>query len=263
VQVAAAVAATPTSTVRSVSPWRDLYRVGAMSAIVYVALVVAAIVLDTLAPPPVTGGRATLDFITDQGSLYVIGQYLWLLPGIFGILVFLALFPALRQANPSWAAIGSVLGAASWALALAIPTTSRGAPALAVLAEHYAAAPSAAERAAFATAAETLIAQNNTVMLPGVLSTVAILIVGLVMLRGDFPRPVAVLGVATGLVGMASEALRFALPAAFIVYGLLLLAWFGAVAWMLLELSTRASRGDPVAAPASIRGAGPALGRGR
>jgi hypothetical protein len=131
-----------------------------------------------------------------------------------------------------------VLGAASWALTLAIPTTSRGAPALAVLAEHFAAASSEAERAVFATAAETLIAQNNTVMLPGVLSTAAILIVGLVMLRGGFTRLVAILGVATGLVGVASEALRFVLPAAFVVYGLLLLAWFAAVAWMLFQLSS-------------------------
>ena len=238
-QATAATAAAQTSaSTRSVSQWRDLYRVGAISALAYVALVVAAIVLDSLMPSPVTGGRATLEFITAHGSLYVIGQYLWLLPGVFGILVFLALFPVLRAASPSWAAIGSLLGAASWALTLAIPTTSRGAPALAVLAEHFAAASSEAERAVFATAAETLIAQNNTVMLPGVLSTAAILIVGLVMLRGGFPRLVAILGVATGLVGVASEALRFVLPAAFVVYGLLLLAWFAAVAWMLFQLSS-------------------------
>jgi hypothetical protein len=246
-QASAAIATAQTgASTRSVSQWRDLYRVGAISAIAYVALVVAAIVLDTLMPPPVTGGQATLEFITAQGPLYAIGQYLWLLPGIFGILVFLALFPALRRASPSWAAIGSVLGGASWALTLAIPTTSRGAPALAVLADHYANASSEAERAVFAIAAETLIAQNNTVMLPGVLSTAAILIVGLVMLRGGFPRAVAVLGVATGAVGVASEALRFVLPAAFVLYGLLLLAWFAAVAWIMFRLSTH---GEPAASP--------------
>lgn len=46
------------------------------------------------------------------------------------------------------------------------------------------------------------------------------------------------LSAATGLAGVASEALRFVLPAAFVLRGLLLLAWFAAVGWMLLKLST-------------------------
>jgi hypothetical protein len=46
-----------------------------------------------------------------------------------------------------------------------------------------------ARRAAFATAAETLIARNRTTVVVGPLTTVALLIVSIVMLKGAFPRP--------------------------------------------------------------------------
>jgi hypothetical protein len=58
VQTSAAIAAEPRSSACSMSPWRDVYRVGAISAIVYIALVVAAMVLDVLMPPPVERARA-------------------------------------------------------------------------------------------------------------------------------------------------------------------------------------------------------------
>jgi hypothetical protein len=93
---------------------------------------------------------------------------------------------------------------------LAIPTTSRGAPARVFLSD---------QSMATTDATEALIEQNNTPTIVGILTTVGILILSLVMLKGVFAKGVAYLGIATGALGIVSEALRFALPAGYAVYG--------------------------------------------
>jgi len=85
-------------------------------------------------------------------------------------------------------------------------------------------------------AAENLIALNRTPTVVGVLTTVGMLIVSLVMLRGVFPRTVAYLGIFTAVLGMASEALRPVIEGGYGVYGVLLLVWMGAVGWRLYRL---------------------------
>lgn len=165
--------------------WKGLYRVGSVSAIIFVVLNIVAIVLDLTTPPPVSGGAATLQFIAEHRSVYVLQQALWLVPGVFATIAFLALYVSLKDLNKSYAALGAVVGGAAWALTLAIPTTTRGAHALVYLSDGYAAASTDAQRAVFATAAEGLIAQNNTPTVPGILTTVGILLISLVMLKGS------------------------------------------------------------------------------
>jgi hypothetical protein len=228
--------------------WKGLYRIGSVSATLFVVLNIMALVLDLTAPPPISGGAATLRFIAENRTIYILEQALWLVPGVFAMIAFLALYVALKDLNKSYAALGALIGGAAWALTLAIPTTSRGAHALVYLSDRYAAATTDAERAAFATAAEAIVAQNNTPTVAGILTTVGVLIVSLVMLKGVFHKGVAYLGIATGVLGVASEALRFVLPAGYAVYGLLLFVWFIAVGWQLYKLArdpekARAHRG--------------------
>jgi hypothetical protein len=90
-----------------------------------------------------------------------------------------------------------------------------------------------ARRVAFATAAETLIAQNRTTVVVGPLTTVGLLIVSLVMLKGVFPKAVAYLGVAAGVLGISGEALRMVFEGFYGIAGLLPLIWMGAVGWNL------------------------------
>ena len=224
----------------SVSPdprWGPLYRAGGVSAGLFVALLVAAILLAILTPPPPTaGGAATLDFIAAHRTLYLVHQQLWLVPGVFAAVVYLALYPALKPVQRSLAALGCAVGGVAWALTLAMPTTSTGAPALVYLSDQYAATNDAAQRSVFVAAAEGLIALNRTPTAVGVLTTIGMLIVSLVMLRGVFPRWVAYLGIATGVLGIASEALRPVIEGGYAVYGLLLLVWMGAVGWRLFRL---------------------------
>ena len=217
--------------------WREFYRVAAVSAFLVVILNIAAIALDFAAPPPISGGAATLEFIASHKASYIIEQQLWLAPGVFALVVFMALYLALQYVNRSWAALGALIGGAAWALTLAIPTTSRGAPPLVYLSDQYVAASSEAQRVTLASAAEALIAQNNTPTLVGVLTTVGMLIISLAMLKGVFPKSVAYIGIVGGVVGVLSEALRFVLPNLYAVYGLLLLIWFIALGWALYRLA--------------------------
>ena len=223
-----------------VSSWRLLYRFGGVSAWLFVGILIAAIGLTFFTPaPPIAGGAATLEYIAEHRTLYAVHQQLWQIPGVFAMVTYMAIYPALRHLDRSTAALGAAIGGAAWALTLAIPTTSTGAPALVYLSDQFAAATDPAQHAALASAAETLIAQNRTPGIVGVLTTVGLLIVSMVMLKGVFPRFVAYLGIATGILGIASEALRFVIEGAYGVYGLLLLVWMGAVGWRLLQLGRR------------------------
>jgi len=178
----------------------------------------------------------------------VVHQQFWLVPGLFTAVMYLALYVALEPLHRSLAALGCAIGGVAGALTLAMPTTSTGAPALVYLSDQYAAASDPGQRAALAAAAEGLIAINRTPTAVGVLTTVGMLIVSLVMLRGVFAGWVAYLGIATGLLGIASEALRPVIEGGYGVYGVLLLVWVGAVGWRLsrraTEMMTAASAGQ-------------------
>ncbi len=211
--------------------WCLLYRIGGVSAWLFVGMLVAAIVVAIATPaPPTAGGTATLSYIAAHRTLYIVEQQLWLVPGVFAMVTYLALYPALKHLDRSLAALGVVVGGSAWALTLAIPTTTTGAPALVYLSDQFMATADPARRAAFATAAEALIAQNRTTVVVGPLTTVGLLIVSIVMLKGVFPRAVAYLGVATGVLGISAEALRMVFEGFYGVYGMLLPVWMGPLA---------------------------------
>jgi hypothetical protein len=159
-----------------------------------------------------------------------------LAPSAFALVVFLALYQALKHLNKSYAALGALAGIVSWALTLAIPTTGGGASILVYLSDHYMAAATAAQHTAFATAAEVFIAENNITGAVGILTPVGMLILSLVMLKGVFPKGIAYLGIVTGALGIVSEAIRPILGPGYFVYGLLLPIWFLAVGWKLYRL---------------------------
>jgi len=105
---------------------------------------------------------------------------------------------------------------------------------LVYLSDHYVAATTAAQRAAFATAAESLIAVSNAVNAAGILTAIS-------MLKGVFHKGVAYLGIVTGALGIVSEAFRDILGPGYYVYGLLLPIWFLAVGWKLSRLGSSSS----------------------
>lgn len=218
--------------------WRELYRIGGVSALVAtIAYIVAAVLDFAVSAVPTSGGAAMLRYIAAHRMVYIIEQVLWLAPSIFLTLVFLSLYPALKPLNRSYAAIGAVLGIVSWAVTLARPATGGGAPALVRLSDQYAAAATDAQRAALAAAADGFIALNYVPTVLGVLETSSVLIVSLLMLRGVFRRSVAYLGIATGILGIVCESLKPDLGPGYVVYGLLLLVWLIAIGVELLRLA--------------------------
>ena len=90
-------------------------------------------------------------------------------------------------------------------------------------------------------------AENNTVSLAGVLTPLGILLISLPMVRGALAHWAGWLGISTGALGLAAEALRFATPALYAVYGPLMWAWFAVVGISLLRLPRRSgSPGRPL-----------------
>ncbi|MCX6499482.1 MAG: DUF4386 family protein [Arthrobacter sp.] len=219
----------------SAARWNPLYRIGGTAAILFVLSGLAALTLYVLNPPPVSGGEETLRFIAAHKGSYIAQQLLWLVPSLFGLIAFVALLVALLPRSPSLTVLGFAVGAASWTALLAVPVTSEGTLSLVYLSDQYDAGADAAARSALIGAAEAFVAENNTVSLAGVLTPLGILLISLPLARGVLPHWVGWLGLATGTLGLASEALRFAVPSLYGVYGPLLWLWFAAVGISLLR----------------------------
>lgn len=218
--------------------WRSFYLIAGGASILFVVLLIVALVLDLIAPPPVHGGAETLRFIAENKGLYIAEQVLWILPNMLPVIVFVALFVALAPVDKALSLLGAVVGGLPWALILAVPVTSRGSLTLVYLSDRYMAA-AAGSRDVFATAAEAIIAENNTPAIVGVLSAAGILLISFVMTRGVFPRILGWLGVTTGSLGVIAEALRHAVPSFYWAYGVLLWIWFIATGVALLRLGRR------------------------
>ncbi|MDI3240388.1 DUF4386 family protein [Arthrobacter sp. AL08] len=223
--------------------WRTLYLWAGISSILFVALLILALVLDFLAPPPVHGGAETLAFIARNKGIYIAEQLLWIVPNILPVVVFVALFVALAPLDKSRALLAAVVGAVPWALIMAVPVTSRGSMVLVYLSDRYAAADDDASRLRYSTAAEAIVAENNTAAVVGVLSALGILLISFVMLKGVLPQTLAWLGIAIGGLGVVAEALRHTVPEFYGGYGVLMWAWFVGVGVALIRLAGRTARG--------------------
>ena len=194
---------------------------------------VVLVIVTVSEQPPDSGGAATLQYVEAHRTVYIIRQVLWQAPGLFMMVVILALAVALRRYGPSLAGIAGMLGVSSWAISFAWPTTGDGSLAMVLLSDRYADATTAAERASMVAGADLLNALNTMPAVIGVLQTLGVLLIALLMLRGPFGPALAWLGVATGAIGIASEIFRPVLGWAYAVYGLLLFVW---LAWVAVAL---------------------------
>ncbi|HEX2910777.1 MAG TPA: DUF4386 family protein [Chloroflexia bacterium] len=221
--------------------WRSLYWVGSISSALYVLLIIVPLILLFVAPqPPLSGGSEVLLYIADNKPVYIAELVSFVGLSLPAMVVFLALYLALKHLNKSYAALGALTGIVSEVLALAInssPPSLNGN--LLYLSDQFVAATTTAQRTSLATAAESFIALSNSLNVIGILTAAGILIFSLVMLKGVFARSVAYLGILTGVIGMLSEALRDVIGPGYFLYGLLLPAWFILVGLRLYRLSKR------------------------
>jgi Domain of unknown function (DUF4386) len=228
--------------------WKGLYRAGSVSAALFVVLVIVPLVfIFTMPQPPISGGAATLQYIASHKLIYLTELVAFVGLSVPAMVVFLALYQALKHLNKSYAALGALLGIASEIAALAYNSSPQSlSGGLLSLSDQYVAATTAAQHTAVATAAEGLIAMANGVAAAGILTAIGILIISLVMLKGVFHRSVASLGIVTGALGIVCEPLRPLLGLGYAVYGLLLPIWFLAVGWKLYRLGSSSSHSKMV-----------------
>ncbi|WP_353083053.1 hypothetical protein [Tessaracoccus lapidicaptus] len=223
--------------------WRTLYLIGAASAAAFVVMVLVPVVLLFAAPIPPTEGRALLEYIAEHPVVYLTQLVSFVGLAVPALLVFTALAVAVKGVNKGLALVGGLFGVASEVIALALgssPQSLHGG--LMVLSDSYASAPDG-ERAGLVSAAEALIAATNAVSWAGILTAAAILILSAVMLRAGSGKAVAVLGIVTGLLGIVSETFRPYMGMSYMIYGLLLPAWFGLVGWRLWRITRAAQEG--------------------
>ena len=219
--------------------WRALYAVGSAAALLYVVMIVVPLVLVFTSPqPPTSGGEAVLQYIMSHGIIYMIELVCFVGLSVPALVVFLALSVSLKELNKSLAAVGALFGIVSEVLALALnssPPSLNGE--LVYLSGQYAAAATDAQRQALSTAAEGFVAGANAVASAGIMTALGILLLSVVMLKGVFGKGAAYIGIATGIIGIVSEALRPLIGFAYSLYGLLLLVWFIMVGGKLFLVS--------------------------
>ena len=219
--------------------WRRLYAVASGAALLYVVMVVVPLVLVFAAPGvPGTGGAAVLEYIAAHKAVYLVQLVCFVGLSVPALVVFTATSISLYHAERTLAVLGGLIGVASEIVALALgssPQSLNGG--LVILSDQYmlAAAP---QRLALATAAESLVAATNAVSWAGILTALGILLISIAMLRGVFHKGVAYLGIVAGALGIVSETFRPSLGMGYILYGLLLPAWFVAVGVKLLRLGS-------------------------
>jgi hypothetical protein len=191
------------SAVPAEAAWKPLYRVGAVAAVLSVAIVPAAIFVFLAWPPP--DFHPTASAVTDWFRIYhdnpIRGildfDLLMLVSEVLSIPIFLALALALRRASPSFAAIALTLSLIAVILYLSV----NQAFSLLVLSDQYAGATTEAQRASLVSAGQALLTTyvGSTFDASYVLAGIATLIFAVIMLRSTvFSKATAYVGILAG-----------------------------------------------------------------
>lgn len=181
--------------------WRLLYKVGAMAAIAVLALVPIQIAVYVVWPPPGTVGEWFALFQAHGFVGLVDMDLLLLVDNVLLGLMFLALYVALREANPSLATLAVALEF------MAIPTYfgSNTAFEMLSLSRQYAAATTEAQRALAMAAGQAMLAtwQGSAFNVSYVLGALASLLFASAMLRSRvFGRATAFVGLLFGVLSL-------------------------------------------------------------
>jgi hypothetical protein len=206
-------------------PWKPLYRIGAAAALSTVMLIIIAIPIFLVWPPPgdlLPTASTVIDSFALLQNNWLLGllsfDLVMLVSAVLLIPIYLALYVSLRRASPSLMAIALTLGLVGIAAYFAVN------PAFTMLSlsTHYAAATSEAQRALFVAAGLATLAgyQGTGFDMYYVLSA---------MLRSAiFSKGTAYLGIAAGILMIVPA------TAGIIGVYLSLLSLLPLVAWYLL-----------------------------
>jgi Domain of unknown function (DUF4386) len=175
------------------SAWKPLYKVGGAAALILLGLIPIQIIIFIAHPPPST----VIGYFTLFQNNWLLGllnlDLLYMLTMVLTVLIYLALYAALRRASPSFMAIALTLGL----VGIAVYFASNTAFEMLSLSSQYAAATTDAQRSTFLAAGQAMLAlyQGTAFDVSYVLGGVTSLIIAVVMLRSNiFSKGTAYVG---------------------------------------------------------------------
>lgn len=187
-----------TDTETTDSAWKDLYKVGGVVALISLSLIPIQIIILIVWPSPdtVAGFFAVFQDNWFLGLLNL--DLLYMLSMALVVLIYLALYAALRRASQSLMAIALTLGLVGIAVYFASNTSFE----MLSLSNQYAAATTDAQRSVLLAAGEAMLAiyKGTAFDVSYVLGAVVVLIVSVVMLRSNiFSKMTAYMGMLAGV----------------------------------------------------------------
>ena len=185
------------------SDWKSLYKIGGVAALLSVVFLPIQIAVCLMSPPPdtVIGWFRLFQDNRLVGLLDL--DLLLLVDQVLAILVFLALYVALRRVNESFMAIAIAFGLVSAVLFIA----SNPAFAMLSLSDQYAAAGTEAQRTMFLTAGQAVLVtwQGSAFQASYLLGSLAPIIISAVMLQDRsrvFGKSTAYLGILANVIAL-------------------------------------------------------------
>ena len=184
--------------------WKGLYRVGGLCLLLIGVSYLIGAVLSIIIGPAPSGGELYLKSLAGHVMLAQVNFGLFALTDFLLLPAVLALYLALKHLAKNPMLIAAVLLALFLVLDLAI--TEVNSLTLVSLTQHYTAATSDAQRAAYVAAADYALATIPIAnFFSYAVSSVGLLITSLVMLKGVFNRPTALLGIVASLEGIGGS----------------------------------------------------------
>jgi hypothetical protein len=185
-----------------------MFRVGGCSALLLgIAYVLIFPLYAHVGAPPSGDGQAWLEYLAGKTTVWWAILGLSVLTDLLFVPVALALYLALRRVHRDAMLLAAALVGVFVVVDLAVTWSSYAS--LLTLSARHAAATNDIQRAAYVAAAHgasAVLTSPLIVVYAIVVLSSAILVIGVVMLRGAFSRIAAWLGVVTGLLGIVSMA---------------------------------------------------------
>ena len=231
--------------VRADQSWKGVFRVGGICLLVIGVVYLIGAVLSIILGPPPSSGELYLKSLAGHTMLAQVNFGLFALTDFLLVPAALALYLALKHLAKNPMLIAAGLLALFLVLDLAI--TELNSLTLVSLTQHYAAATSAAQRSAYVAAADYALATIPiATFFSYMVSSLGLLITSLVMLKGVFNRPTALLGIVASIEGIVGSfyvffpALAGLLVPSLITFGL----WALFAGTRLYKFGKRSSRGE-------------------
>ena len=186
---------------------RQLRRLGGVAAIAIGIAYIVTIALYAGVGAPPTGGEAWLKYLAGRTAGWWAILALSVLTDLLFIPVAFALYFLLKGVNRTAMLVATALVALFVVLDLAVTWANYAS--LITLSGEYSATTGSVRRASLIAAADyasAVLSSRLEVVYAIVLLSSAILVIAVVMLKGKFGRPPAYIGVATGILGVASLA---------------------------------------------------------